>query len=106
MSQDVVPAGRASFIRAEEHDLATTGRKVAQLSDKALEVLEQGLYSEDEKTRMDCARTLIKLNIDISKIINEDAMNRLIAEFRVNQGNLPQPKDVTPLVDFSKIQEV
>lgn len=106
MSQDVVPAGRTSFIRADEHDLATTGRKVAQLSDKALEVLEQGLYSEDEKTRMDCARTLIKMNIDISKIINEDAMNRLIAEFRVNQGNPPQPKDVTPLVDFSKIQEV
>jgi len=106
MSQDVVPAGRTSFIRADEHDLASTGRKVAQLSDKALEVLEQGLYSEDEKTRMDCARTLIKMNIDISKIINEDAMNRLIAEFRVNQNNLPQPKDVTPLVDFSKIQEV
>ena len=106
MSQDVVPASRTSFIRAEEHDLASTGRKVAQLSDKALEVLEQGLYSEDEKTRMDCARTLIKMNIDISKIINEDAMNRLIAEFRVNQNNLPQPKDVTPLVDFSKIQEV
>ena len=106
MSQDVVPAGRTSFIRADEHDLASTGRKVAQLSDKALEVLEQGLYSEDEKTRMDCARTLIKMNIDISKIINEDAMNRLIAEFRVNQGNPPRPKDVTPLVDFSKIQEV
>ena len=105
MSQDVVPAGRTSFIRADEHDLASTGRKVAQLSDKALEVLEQGLYSEDEKTRMDCARTLIKMNIDISKIINEDAMNRLIAEFRF-VGQVEQPKNVTPLVDFSKIQEV
>lgn len=106
MSQDVVPAGKNSFIRASEHDLAATGRKVAQLSTKALEVLEKGLFSDDEKTRLDCARTLIKLNIDISKIINEDAMNRLIAEFRFNQEGLPQPKDVTPLVDFSKIQEV
>ena len=106
MSGEIVPAGKQSFIRVKDHDLAATGKKLSKLSDKAIEVMAQGLESEDEKTRLECARSLIKLNIDISKIINEDAMNRLIAEFRVNQNNLPQPKDVTPLVDFSKIQEV
>lgn len=102
---DIVPAGKTSFVRVGEHELATTGKKLATLSDQALQVLANGLLSDDEKTRMDCAKTIVKLNIDVSKIINEDALNRLISEFRF-VGQVEQPKNVTPLVDFSKIQEV
>lgn len=107
MSGEIVPAGKQSFIRAEEHELSATGKKLAKLSNKALEVLAQGLESEDEKVRLETAKALIKMNIDISKIINEDAMNRLISEFRfVGVVGNDTPKDVTPLVDFSNIQEV
>jgi len=102
---DIVPAGKTSFVRVGEHELAETGRKVAALSNQALDTLAEGLSSPDEKVRMDCAKTLIKLNIDISKIINEDALNRLISEFRF-VGQVESPKNITPLVDFSKIQEV
>ena len=106
MSGEIVPAGKQSFIRVKDHDLAATGKKLSKLSDKAIEVMAQGLESEDEKIRLECARSLIKLNIDISKIINEDAMNRLISEFRFVGNNDNNPKNVTPLVDFSNIQQV
>ena len=106
MSGEIIPAGKQSFIRVEEHELTATGKKLSKLSDKAIEVMAQGLESEDEKIRLECARSLIKLNIDISKIINEDAMNRLISEFRFVGNNDNNPKNVTPLVDFSNIQQV
>jgi hypothetical protein len=106
MSGEIVPAGKQSFIRVKDHDLAATGKKLSKLSDKAIEVMAQGLESEDEKVRLECAKSLIKMNIDISKIINEDAMNRLISEFRFIGVNNESPKDVSPLVDFSNIQQV
>ena len=93
-------------VNKEPHNLLTLSSKVKNLSDKALKMLEDGLESEDEKIRLECARSLIKLNIDISKIINEDAMNRLISEFRFVGNNDNNPKNVTPLVDFSNIQQV
>lgn len=92
------------LIHKEEHALTTLSKKVKGLSEKALNTLEQGLSSEDERVRMDCAKTLLKMDVDISKIINEDSMNRLLLQLKL-EGN-PAPKDTTPLVDFSNIQEV
>ena len=40
---DIVPAGKTSFVRVGEHELAATGKKLATLSDQALQVLANGL---------------------------------------------------------------
>ena len=87
-----------------EHQLNSLNNKLQKLNTKALEVLENALLSPDEKISIDAAKTLIKLNVDISKIINEDAVNRILLQLKTN--GLQAPKDTTPLVDFSNIQEV
>lgn len=94
---------QVGFIR-EEHALLSLGKKVKKLNEKALRVLEDGLSDPDIKVRMECAKTLLKMDVDISKIINEDSVNRLLLELKQN-GN-PEPKDITPLVDFGTIQDI
>lgn len=102
---EVAPAGKVSFIR-EEHELSKLNKSVRKLNTKALAVLEDSLSDEDPKIRMEAAKTLLKMDIDISKIINEDAMNRIIAELKVN-GEVKEVKsNNTPLIDFNNIQDV
>ena len=102
---EVAPAGKVSFIR-EEHELSKLSKNIRKLNTKALAVLEDSLSDEDPKIRMEAAKTLLKMDIDISKIINEDAMNRIIAELKVN-GELKEVKsNNTPLIDFNNIQDV
>ncbi len=103
MSNIVQSGGKVGFLR-EKHDLQATSDKLKKLSGKALEVLENNLMSDDPKIQMEAAKLLLKFDIDISKIINEDAMQRLLLELREN-GN-PPPKNTTPLIDFSNIQDV
>ena len=91
------------LIVKENHNLSELSTKVKRISERALQALEDGLSSKDEKVRIDCAKTLLKLDIDISKLINEDAMNRLLLTLRQN-GN-PPPKH-TPRIDFDNIQDV
>jgi hypothetical protein len=47
------------------------------------------------------------MDIDISKIINDDAMNRILAELKMN-GEIKNVSNNNsrPLVDFSSIQQV
>lgn len=102
---EVAPVGKVSFIR-EEHELSKLSKSVRKLNTKALAVLEDSLSDEDPKIRMEAAKTLLKMDIDISKIINEDAMNRIIAELKVN-GEVKEVKsNNTPLIDFNNIQDV
>jgi len=102
---EVAPAGKVSFIR-EEHELSKLSKNIRKLNTKALAVLEDSLSDEDPKIRMEAAKTLLKMDIDISKIINEDAMNRIIAELKVN-GEVKEIKsNNTPLIDFNNIQDV
>lgn len=97
-------SNETNIVKYENHNLLPLSNKVKKLSDKALSVLEDALASEDEKIRMDAAKTLLKMDVDISKVINEDAMSRLLLELKHN-GN-PAPKETLPMVDFSNIQEV
>ena len=102
MTTDVTtaPASKVSFIR-EEHELSKLSKNIRKLNTKALAVLEDSLSDEDPKIRMEAAKTLLKMDIDISKIINEDAMNRIIAELKVN-GDVKEIKsNNTPLIDFN-----
>lgn len=93
------------IVNKEPHNLLTLSSKVKNLSDKALKMLEDGLESEDEKIRLECAKTLLKLDVDISKIINQDSMDRLLLQLKQQPVN-NNPVNNTPLVDFSNIQEV
>jgi hypothetical protein len=64
-----------------------------------------GIVGGEEKIRLECAKTLLKLDVDISKIINQDSMDRLLLQLKQQPVN-NNPVNNTPLVDFSNIQEV
>ena len=96
--------GEVSLLRVE-HDLTKLGKKVKSLNTKALAVLEEGLSDPDPKYRLECAKSLLKLDIDISKIINEDAMNRLVTELKI-KGTIAEVPNTVPKIDFNTIQDV
>lgn len=105
-NEDIVPANKVSFI-TEKHELTSLSNKVRKLNNAALKVLEEGLNDSDVKVRLECAKTLLKMDVDISKIINDDAMNRILAELKMN-GEIKNVGNTNtrPLVDFSSIQQV
>jgi HEAT repeat protein len=105
-NEDIVPANKVSFI-TEKHELTTLSTKVRKLNSAALRVLEDALVDPDVKVRMEAAKALLKMDIDISKIINDDAMNRILAELKMN-GEIKNVSNNNsrPLVDFSSIQQV
>ena len=105
-NEDIVPANKVSFI-TEKHELTTLSNKVRKLNSAALKVLEDALADPDVKVRMEAAKALLKMDIDISKIINDDAMNRILAELKMN-GEIKNVgnNNNRPLVDFSSIQQV
>lgn len=105
-NEDIVPANKVSFI-TEKHELTTLSNKVRKLNSAALKVLEDALTDPDVKVRMEAAKALLKMDIDISKIINDDAMNRILAELKMN-GEIKNVgnSNSRPLVDFSSIQQV
>lgn len=105
----VAPAGRVSFIRAGEHELQALLNRLGRGSKKALAVLEKGMLSEDLKLATDCAKNWLRFQMDVSKEISADDMQRVLAEFRFNRqggGFKDVEDDNKPLVDFDSIQDV
>ena len=92
-------------------DLTKLSKKLAKVSDEAIETLVALLQSKDERTRMTVAIKLLEIDIDVKKAISQDQMQRLIAEIKLNRGgNTKQipvnPADDTrPLVDFSTVRQ-
>ena len=50
--------GRSKQLKVTKEDLDTC----KTIADKALKILEEGLYSQDNKEKMECAKLLAKLN--------------------------------------------
>lgn len=109
------PATTVSFIRAKDHDLQALFRGLEKVSKKAIKKLVEGLESTDEKLSIECAKTLLRFQVDVSKEINTDAMQRTIAEIRFNNTaiqkikNIASSEDELPprtVVDFSNIQNL
>lgn len=106
----LVPAGKPSFIRASSHDLEPLLRNLKRVSKDAINALEDGLKSNDEKTRMKCAELLLQYHVAVSKEINTDAIQRVVAELRFNNSNsvkdINENSHTKPLVDFNNIRDV
>ena len=63
---DIVPAGKTSFVRVENMNLLQQVRSW-QLCRSGITGACKRLLSDDEKKEMDCAKTIVALNIDVSK---------------------------------------
>lgn len=98
-------------------DLKKLARDIAKGTSKAVEVLISLLESDktDEKIKLQAASKLIEFQIQISKEISADQMQRLIAEIKLvrqpKQRLIDAPdggdgKPLRPVVDFHTIREV
>lgn len=95
-------------------------KKLTKVSDEAIEVLVKGLSSEDEKTRTQCAKTLLEFQVAVADKVNQDTMQRLIAEIKLNrapstkllplnqqsQEDEEVQKPAKPLVDFTTVRTI
>jgi hypothetical protein len=89
------------------HELAKLVRDLKKISKKAIEVLEKGLDSQDERVRMLAAEKLLKFYTDAAKDVNEDELKRLLLEVKlrgmVGAGSTAQEDEDTPALDFDNI---
>lgn len=88
-------------------------KSLKKTSKKAIEVLEAGMDSNDERVRTSCAKSLLDMLLAVTKEHNTDQMQRMIAHCRlIGSGQktlVPvanSEKDVMkkPVVDFSTIR--
>lgn len=101
-----IVAAKPKSVFKNTHELSKTVRGLRKISGRALEVLEEGLHSEDEKTRMIAAEKILKFYEVMSKEVNQDALNRLILEVKssglIGQGSTAEDDD-TPRLDFDNL---
>jgi hypothetical protein len=99
---------KAQPIFKKEHELLGVLKKLKKLTAKALEVLEQGLNSEDEKLRHSSAKLIIDYYTATAKEVNNDQLSRLVLDIKaqglVGAGTTAQ-EDNTPILNFDEIHE-
>lgn len=97
---------KAKPIFTKVHELAKAVRSLKKLSNKALDVLEAAMSSQDEKLRVQAAQQLLKFYMDAAKEVNQDNLNRLILEIKasgmIGQGSTAEDDD-TPVLNFDEI---
>lgn len=96
-----------SFIR-KSGELSKLLRRSDRVAVDALKFLEDTMNDEkaDLKLRVACAKEIVGINIDTAKIVNQDNLQRMVAQLKLNpgQGNLVE-KDSTPVLDFDTVGE-
>lgn len=98
-----------SFLK-QSIDLKRLLKDVSRQSKPAVDALVGLLSSKDEKVRLAAAKSLLDLQVSVAKEVNQDQIQRLIAEFKLNSANgkslVPLEEDDRPMVDFTTIREV
>lgn len=104
---ELVPASPKSMF-VKKHELTKLLRDLKKLSTKALEVLEAGLSSNDERVRMMAAEKLLKFYTDSADAVRQDEVKSLLLDIKMNGliGNGSTAEDdSTPALDFDNISE-
>lgn len=116
MGSNVVEAVDKPVFVKKKHELADLLKRVQAGSVQAVDLIVETMNATDEKvalkTRLECARLLLDIEIKVSAEISRDQLVRQIAEVKANApaiGNgstVGQPTRKPPLKDFTNIQEV
>jgi HEAT repeat protein len=104
---DLVPASPKPLFK-KAHELAKMVKQLNKISKKAVEVLEQGLTSEDERVRMIAAEKLLKFYMDSAEAQRADEIKAMLLDIKVNGligGGSTADDDSTPALDFDNISE-
>lgn len=87
-------------------------REVSKHTAAAVETLVEIMNdpNAEQKTRLGAASKLLEMQADVAKVISQDAIQRLVAEVRLNPTGTKRLKaeddSERPLVDFSTVQAV
>ena len=106
MSEVVDTTPKPMFRKA--HELAKLVRDLKKISKKAVDVLEQGLSSEDERVRMLAAEKLLKFYMDSANEVRQDEIKAMLLDIKMNGligGGSTADDDNTPALDFDNISE-
>lgn len=103
---ELVPTKQQAIFK-KDHELKKLVSSLKKISKKAIETLERGLDSEDERVRMLAAEKLLKFYVDVSNEVNADELKRLLLEVKANgligAGSTAQEDDDSPALDFDNI---
>jgi hypothetical protein len=107
-----------SFIR-DKGELSNLLKFLSKVSASAVEILVDAMNAKDgvdQKTKIACAEKLLDFQIACAKQVNDDNMQRMIAEIKLNRTPLAnnlsaiefdeEKRRNRPVVDFSQIQDV
>lgn len=108
---EVVPK---TFTR-RKGELTKIHNKLSKISPKMLDELEKQAYNQnlDPKVRQTAIITLLKLDIEVAKIINADNLTRMLADIKYADKLLGgsteddgAPRKGKPAIDFENIMTV
>lgn len=115
MSNTVEVAEKPVFVK-KRHELADLLKRVQAGSVQAVDLIVETMNAKAEdgvtlKTKLECARLLLDIEIKVSAEISRDQLTRQIAEIKAT--GLPPPSGTTvgrprqaPSLDFSNVQNV
>lgn len=100
-------SGETSFYR-KKGELTSLLKSLTKVSEDAIEVLVEGLKSDDEKVRVSCADKLLTFQVSTAKAVNDDNLQRLILEIKLAKGGGPRElaDEQKPTFCFDVVQEV
>lgn len=115
MSEAVTAVEKPLFIK-KKHELASLLKTVEQGSADAVELLINTMNAPEDKvplkTKLECAKAILDIQIKVSESISKDQLTRQIAEIKANGLSTPlelapgERKRLPPTTDFTTIQEV
>ena len=115
MSEAITAVEQPVFVK-RKHELADLLKQIERGSKGAVQLIVATMESTDEtiglKTKLECAKALLDLQIKVADQISKDQLTRQIAEIKANGLTKPlelQPgekKRLPPTTDFDTIQEV
>lgn len=112
----VVEEQPVTFLKSSPHELQRVMRSLTTASVAASDFLQTVMKDKDidPKIRVDAAKAIISLGIASSKELNADSLQRLVAQYRMqnpqtkllvdDSGRAEKPKP--PIVDFSTIKNI
>lgn len=96
------------FKRRQNHPLNKVLKSLTAESENAVEILVKLMTSPDtdDKTKLAAASKLLDLQRQVAADINQDELQRLIANVKFGGPKELEVDDDTPQIDFSVVQEV
>jgi hypothetical protein len=96
------------FARRQNHPLKKLLANLTKESEDAVEVILSIMNDDkvDQKTRLAAASKLLDLQRQVAQDINQDELQRLIANVKFGGPKELETEDDTPAIDFSVVQDV